>query len=216
MNYALRFVLLATAQAALLLTSAHAQGTFRNLDFELANVPDLPYGQAGADVSVAEGMPYWTANIGTNTTSTMLHNNFNLGNPAIAILGPSWSGVAVFQGNYMLLLQASFPSGLNVPSIAQTGTIAASAKSIFFDYGPVNRAATLSFAGQNLPLSVVGGSNTNFDILGADISSFAGQTGNCVFPATAIWTTSSFPISRSRNLRSVCFQPWGQLFCGVG
>src|SRR5438309_2314 len=71
--------------------NGESQGTFVNLDFEQANVPDVPAGQFGADVAVSNGVPGWAIYLGGFPENSMLHNNLSLGAAAAAILGPQWS-----------------------------------------------------------------------------------------------------------------------------
>src|SRR5437867_1754207 len=102
-----------------------AQGTFQNLDFEMANVPDIPQGQTWSDVLITEGLPGWTgySYLGTNPIPTVLHNNQSAGAPRIAIWGPQWSPSQILQGQYTVHLQAGIGGFgfMRLPSaIAQT------------------------------------------------------------------------------------------------
>jgi hypothetical protein len=51
---------------------------FQNLDFESANVSNLPSGQFEF-VPVADGLPSWTAYVGTNELTQVSHNLISLG-----------------------------------------------------------------------------------------------------------------------------------------
>ena len=73
MNLSGRILSIVVVHAALL-SDGYGQGNFINLDFELANVPDIPAGQYGADVSSTDGVPGWTTYIGTNQGTTIRHN----------------------------------------------------------------------------------------------------------------------------------------------
>jgi hypothetical protein len=159
------------------------QGTFRNLDFEEATVPDVPAGQYGSDVPVTAGLPGWTAYVydATNPVTTILHNNFSLGAPAVAILGPFWSPGGILQGQYSVRLQASFPSLSVMPFITQTGTLPSDTKSIRFYCTPYYTWPGISFGGQQMPVSILGGSSSTHYVFGGDISAFAGQTGELRF-----------------------------------
>ncbi len=70
-----------------------AQGAFQNLDFESANLPPIPAGQNGGDVSITAALPAWSADIGTTPVSQVLQNNYDLGSASVSILTPNWSGV---------------------------------------------------------------------------------------------------------------------------
>ena len=171
------------AGLALLLSveAALGQGTFQNLDFEQAKVPDVPANQGGADVLSTDGVPGWTTYIGGREVTTILHNDLNLGAPGIAILGPSWSGAGILQGRYSVALQAAFPSLSVFPSIAQIGTLPADALSIRFYSHPYNTLPNLKFAGQQISVVILGGTSSTYYTWGGDISAFAGQTGELRF-----------------------------------
>jgi hypothetical protein len=87
------------------------------------------------------------------------------------------------QGNYSVFLQGGsiyYPGGTNGASIGQTGQIPATAQSIIF-WG---NALQVTFNGQIL--SFIDISNAlNYTIWRADISAYAGQTGELLF--TAHW-----------------------------
>jgi len=176
---------------SLLLVSAagsSAQGTFQNLDFEQANVPDVPAGQFGTDVSSTDGVPGWTTYIGGDQVTTILHNNDTLGAPAIAILGPFWlAPEEILQGKYTVFLRPKF-DGTIFPAIAQLGLVPSTAQSVrFWGAG----AVSVSFAGQQLPVSSL--ENTpNYVVYGADISAFAGQTGWLQFQGAGVLDNISF------------------------
>ena len=151
-----------------------SQGSFVNLDFESANVPDIPQFQGGADVAASIGIPGWTPYLGGIPVTTILHNNETLTAAAIAIQGPSWPSQSILQGSYTVLLEpASSPLPPTAAAVGQTGQIPAGTRSIFF-YG--TGGYTVTFAGQQIPISAVG-SGPNYTIFGGDISAFAGQTG---------------------------------------
>lgn len=161
----------------------HGQGTFVNLNFESANVPIIPSGQAGVDVAVSDGIPGWLAFHGSNQTLQMLHNDISIFSVQVGILGPNWNntfGIPVIEGNYSAVIQAGSDSLTPVPAaISQTGLISATAKSIQLKVQSVfaNPASqfNVTIAGLNialLPLS----SNSSYTLYAGDISAFAGQT----------------------------------------
>lgn len=178
-------LLIAFAQVAILIGGAQGQGTvaFQNLDFEQASIPNVPAGQSGADVETIVGTPGWTVYAHSDglAETTILHNNLSLGSAAVAILGPSWSSSAILQGSYTLLLQASWPGMTIKPAIAQTGTIPETARSIQYSSKILHGMPGVSFAGQTLSVSILGGSQESGYTLSADVSAFAGQTGELRF-----------------------------------
>jgi len=170
------------------------QGTFINMNFESANVPIIPNGQAGTDVGVTEGIPGWLAYLGSSQTSQMLHNDISIFSARVGILGPDWNnsfGIGVIEGNYSAVIQAGQSSLDPISaSISQTGQFPGSAKSIrlktkliFADPANQFQQFELKIAGQNvalLPLSVTSG----YTLFGGDISAFAGLTGELKISAT--------------------------------
>ena len=76
------------------------QGTFQNLGFEQALVPDVPAREFGGDVLVSNGAPHWAVYIGGNQQSSMFHNTVSLGGAAVSIFGPQWFPSQIFQGSY--------------------------------------------------------------------------------------------------------------------
>ena len=155
---------------------------FRNLDFEDANVPDLPVNQSGW-ASVTDALPSWTAYIGTNIQTSVAHNGVTLGNANVGVLGPDYLSPAfgpeirALEGLYTAVLQdGGTPNqGAQPASIAQTGLIPSWAKSVQFE-------GTLQLGGptfkDNLAV-MVGGQNEAIVPLGnnfytCDVSAFAG------------------------------------------
>jgi hypothetical protein len=170
---------LAVAGACAFLTGAYGQGIFFNLDFELAHVPDVPAGQYGANVSSFDGVPGWTTYIGINEVTTVLHNNISLGAASIDLLGPAWSGLGpIIQGNYTVRLQPI--SDLSAyASIAQIGIIPADTRTLLLASWFLPPA--VYFNGQQIVLTPLGGNSSTYYTFGADISRFAGQTGELRF-----------------------------------
>jgi hypothetical protein len=170
--------LIASAFAVATLCSVEGQGTFQNLDFEQANVPDVPPGQLGGFVAASDGIPGWTAYIGTNQVTLILHNGFSLsGMATIAILGPVWAyGAQSLQGNYTVAFQVS---STETPAIGQVGRVPGTAESLQF-YGSTAGDYEVTFGGQPIRLVILG-STASYTIYGADVSSLAGQSGELRF-----------------------------------
>ena len=70
-----------TCGLALLLSvwGAVGQGTFQNLNFEAANVPDVPAFEFGTDVLVSDGVPGWVVYTYGGEPGLMFHNNISTG-----------------------------------------------------------------------------------------------------------------------------------------
>jgi hypothetical protein len=158
---------------------------FQNLDFESATVSNLPAGDSEF-VSVTDALPGWTAYIGTNQLTQVGHNYITLGDANVGIWGPDYGfGLPPLQGSYTAILQAGAFQGDGLgASIAQTGLIPATAKSIQFEgalqLGSVGATFTNTFVftvgGQNMSAIPLGG-----DLYGCDISAFTGSVQNISF-----------------------------------
>src|ERR1051326_2014257 len=111
---------------ALLLAGNYAiysQG-FMNLDFEAANVQDLPYPSTGENVHISDGVPGWNVSP-TAGLDLMGHNAAPLSGAGVAILAPSWPSTQILQGTYTVALYASIMGPPEQASIFQTGEVPA-------------------------------------------------------------------------------------------
>ncbi len=153
----------------------HAQPTFRNLNFEGATI--IPVGAGSPSVFASFALPFWTAYVGETGLGTILYNNLTIGSPDVSI----HDAASLFQplnGNYSVVLQAA-AGGNPTASIAQSGQVPADARALIFNAVSVNNLQ-VTLAGS--PLSLVQLGNTpNYSVIGADISSFAGQIGELRF-----------------------------------
>jgi hypothetical protein len=153
----------------------NAQG-FVNLDFENA---DLSAYGAGS-VPVANAIPGWTAYLGgtslTNINYTAMES-IKLNGFEVDIMGTA-VGATSIQGNYFIYLQGSLQ---DPAAIGQTGTIPITAQSLVI-WGMLGNvfAFPLSFNGNILHFNQMG-QTANYGIYSADISAFAGQTGQLLF-----------------------------------
>jgi hypothetical protein len=182
-----------------LLRDASGQG-FANLDFESANVSGH---SPGDEVSTNVALPSWTAYFSSSSDPTASSLSV-VGYDALS-LGPAFisledsnapngtGGFSLFpmQGDYSVFLQGSqgsvpFPPGTST-SIGQTGTIPNTAESLTF-FAILGGNFQVTFNGQNISYSAVG-SAANYTIYGADISSYAGQTGQLLFTAPSQTST---------------------------
>lgn len=117
---------------------------------------------------MASAFPSWTA----YDTSIIAYDTVSLGGAAISLHDAN-GAIPVFQGSYTALLQPNFPGGNIIPALGQVGTVPNVAQSVRF-FG--NGNYILSFAGQQIPLSVLA-STPNYNVFGGDISGFVNQTG---------------------------------------
>jgi hypothetical protein len=137
-----------------------SQPSFQGFNYGTANVPGWVEYNGWSDSNYAGG-------------ASLIYNNQTLDNPDVSIWDTTYFRPAI-EGDYSVYLYGgsaayalTYPGWPTGASISQTGQIPATAKSISFEgYG-----FQVSFNGQLL--SFTGGS--------ADISAFAGQTGELVF-----------------------------------
>jgi hypothetical protein len=152
-----------------------AQGTFRNLNFESANLAVIPPGQFGNEVSPEAAIPSWTP-----SGAAVFQNSVSIGGPSITVYGPEWDARQILQGKYSVHINNDF-FGRGSAAIAQTGEIPGDSRSLIFLTDPLP-ALAVSFAGH--PLSFVRLVESPQGIKwGADITTFAGQTGELRFSA---------------------------------
>jgi hypothetical protein len=181
----IRFPLVALSLASPL--AVLSQGTFQNLDFESAKVS----GYSTGGVPITDALPGWRGYLGISETSIVFYNTVSLGAAAISLQGPG-SLFPPIAGNYSVGLQSAFgvaPDG--TAAVGQTGQIPSTALSLRF-YGDTNMQVT--FIGQLLTLFLLG-TGPNYQIVGADISGFAGQTGELKFlmpDLTPVGSSSSY------------------------
>jgi hypothetical protein len=171
---------------------AHAQGSFQNLDFENAN-PVVPNPLYPDEVTPASALPGWSGSINSLAVTQVLLNDYTLGDASIDIFGPGWNfpNPGIIAGNYTVMLQAGANpqgggAGVNA-SISQNGTIPAGAISLEFKAWSMipDASFSVSFAGNSLsPVGLSFGtspSGQGYEVYGADISSYAGQSGELEF-----------------------------------
>ena len=169
--------------------SAHAQGSFQNLDFESANLSgSLPGG-----VPITNALPGWQGYLGGNQTYIIIYDTLSLGAAAISV-HDSASSKPPIQGSYSVILQPQFnpnnEPGRDSAAIAQSGQIPDGSLSVQFYSGSESMQAT--FNGQNIPLTQLGATGS-YLILGGDISSFAGQTGELRFTMPSVAFSYNIP-----------------------
>ncbi len=185
---------LITCMSGVLLTtvSARSQGSFQNLNFESANPVPIVGGEYPDEVTPGSALPGWSASIGGIPVTAVIQNDYALGGASVDIFGPGYSDVdpGIIAGNYTVMLQAGGSSPLTEggnASLSQNGTIPANAMSLEFEAWSMTPSATLSvsFAGNSLsPVGLSSGvspGGQSYTLYGADISAYAGQSGQLQF-----------------------------------
>lgn len=171
---------------------------FTNLNFESASISGL----SGGFIPTTSAFPDWSAYYGPpgNPTqvnvSTVFYDGTSLGGATVTLVdtnNPSYGGPAPLQGSYSALLEGSTPAAGSTASIGQTGTIPRTAQSLVFWVS--EGFPDVSFNGQMLSLVDVSNAS-NYTVYAANISSFAGETGQLLFTA---------PVERADLLDNIQF-----------
>jgi len=171
----------------LLCRSALAQG-FVNLDFEN---PILPLSPVFNTISAANGIPGWTAYLDGNPDGIIGYNTISLAGSYVSLEDVNNISPLPIQGNYSVYVQGPEPGLETSAAIGQTGTIPNTAQSLTF-LASLFGTLQVTFNGQNVPFSAIG-SGANYTIYGANIASYAGQTGQLLFTS---------PVSSSAQFRN--------------
>jgi hypothetical protein len=182
------------------IVSVHAQGTFKNLNFEAATVSPAASGGYPNPVPVASALPEWTAYLGTSKQTQVQYNTGTLGLASISLLGPTWNTIdpGIIGGSYSVILQSGVDSAtqsiIQNASIEQNGTVPMTAESLEFKAWNPYGSLSVSFAGDTLQLVSLSSDQTSsgqqYTLYGANISQFAGQMGELQF--TSIFS-QAFP-----------------------
>ena len=181
-----RPVWLASGLALLLsVTGVLCQGTFRNLDFELSTV-------VGPSAPAIALVSDWTAYGGWGVSNysggmALIYNSETLDAANASLVGVDYYRPAI-QGNYSIFLKGGgtyYPYGpvpwTNGSSIGQTASIPATAQSLSY-WGASWNSLRVTFNGHVISFSPIQ-SNANYVVYGADISAYAGQTGELLLNA---------------------------------
>ena len=151
-----------------------SQGTFVNLDFEHPITPLTPVNSL---VPTTNAIPGWTAYTYGSSGNYIYYNALTLGAASVSLQGPG-SSSTIIQGNYTVYLQGSQAGSPGSSAVGQVGQIPIGTQSLtFWGFVGLNN---VSFDGQILPL-IVTATTANYNIYGADISGFAGQSGELLF-----------------------------------
>jgi hypothetical protein len=156
----------------------HAQ-SFANLNFENATLITDP-SQGVPFVYATNAIPGWMAYINGAAQTSIVYDSVSTGAASVDLEGTNNGYFNPIQGNFFIYLQPSTGGSPQTAGIGQTGTIPVSAESLIF-WGNYN--GLITFNSQTLNYSETG-STANYNIYDADVSSFAGQTGQLLFLAT--------------------------------
>jgi hypothetical protein len=170
---------------------ASGQG-FVNLGFENTTLTPVFINSFSGFYDTNATVPGWTWTplgnaSGVDQGTTVSLNSIALDAPAVTLHGTNDPyGYQAIRGKYSILLQGGSPfvPSTSYASIGQTGQIPSTAESIIYWGG----ALQVTFNGQPLSFSDMG-DTSNYTIWGADISAYAGQTGQLLF--TAPWETTA-------------------------
>ncbi|HEX3799744.1 MAG TPA: hypothetical protein VH413_13695 [Verrucomicrobiae bacterium] len=162
----------------------NAQGSFQNLNFASAAIPQGT--PNGSFVPVVEALPGWSAYFGSSQQNSLLYNNLSTGSVEVALLDQNSPVGGVIPGNqYTVVLQAGLNgvNGASTASIAQTGLIPSGSRSIIFTAAPPTGPGwSVMLGGQNIPVVPESQQGSYVEYIG-DISAFAGQTDELRFTA---------------------------------
>ena len=168
-------------------SSALAQGTFQNLDFESANAAGL----TNFFVAFKDAFPSWIGYIGTNQASLAGYNFISAGGAVITLITPSAldarTAASVIDGNYTATIPAgqTSPFGIIVPgALGQTGVIPLGVKSLRFSASGNVDYLSVTFGGVNLAFLATG-TGSNYRTYAGDISALAGMSGELRFTEQA-------------------------------
>ena len=154
-------------------TSVRAQGTFQNLDFEAARLVFL--GPGSPLIATTNALPGWTATFGTSQLSQVSYVGGIFG--SVELLGLSGSAI---DGSFSAVIGGDATASA---SIRQTGLVPTDARSLQFKVkfsGAVPNEMEVWLGAESLALVPLGAPRGYF-LVGADISSFAGQTETLSF-----------------------------------
>jgi hypothetical protein len=159
--------------------NAQGQG-FLNLAFENTTITTIHNPGGDTYAATTPGWTVNTVNYVNGDPNSVPYNNIAIDSPAVNLEGTDcpFPSVRAIAGNYSFFLQGGSRFSLNTDgaSIGQIGQIPTGALSLIYWGSSMN----VSFDGQSLGLVVLG-STPNYNIYGADISAFVGQTGQLLF-----------------------------------
>jgi len=172
--------------------SAAGQGTFRNMDFELARIPqNQPWGFVPAD----QAFPFWTVYYGTTPQTQVVWRTTSVGTTEASLLGQfpadSLGGPTAIDGGYCASLIGGGIPGIGPVdcSISQVGQIPTGAASLLFKEQPgavPNNPITVTIGGVSLPVFLVANFPNQYAVFGVNCSQFAGLQEELRFTAPSV------------------------------
>lgn len=155
----------------------HAQG-FVNLDFENTTITPVVF-PGGTRYTAT--VPGWTWTPGGNflngDPNSVDYNDFALSSPAVNLEGADFgSPYTAIEGNYSIYIQGGYYNGARGSTIGQTGQIPLNAQSISYWGGNFQ----VTFNGHLLSFNPLN-TYATYSVWAADISAYAGQTGQLLF-----------------------------------
>ena len=218
-------ILTVTSSFLILVYASYGQETvFQNLDFEQAQ----PVSAGANMVTEASALPGWTVYCGTEVQTAVYENVYALNQATADIFGPSYPVAGPtsgglpgrIDGNYTAVIQPGVqsinPLTFVSTSLEQTGTIPVGDDSLVFKaWGAGADSFSVSFAGNNLSLIDLG-SGPNYTLYGADISSYAGQTGLLDFTANVQAAPSLLALDDIAFSTTAAPEPNSLVLTGIG
>ena len=158
---------------------------FINLNFESANVSNY---SSPNYIPATNAIPGWSAYLDGSLQNSIFYDNATLGAAAVSLQGTNGVQPAI-AGLFSVFLQGAIGGSSITPqtaAIEQTGLIPVTMQSLIFwgntSLSGVTNNMQLAFNSSIIPYSAIGNGN-GYTIYEADISSFAGQSGQLVFTA---------------------------------
>lgn len=192
---------------------------FINLDFESSNV-DSSWPSGSGFLTGYANVPGWTAYDAWEAVNYSGGTRIAYNNETLDAAGASLEGVDYWRpaihGNYSVFLQGGtiwspYIQRTNGVSVGQTGQIPSTAQSI--TYWGAGGGLRVTFNGQVILFNVIS-SAPNYVVYGADISAYAGQTGELLFHApwphygtlldNIQFSSSPIPEPSALSLFSIC------------
>jgi len=165
--------------------------SFHNLDFEESRVPFTAPGAPGNVYPADQALPGWTTYYEETPGLRVFHNTQTLGGAALILYSPAWNSRYILQGNYSLgMAVSSAPVGGIMAGIGQTGQVPGNAQSLRF-YSPGFVELSVELGGEPL-LPVLLEEGLKYNIWGADIKRFAGQSVELRFTGGALLDNIQF------------------------
>jgi hypothetical protein len=164
------------------LSSVNGQG-FINLGFESAKVVvDTNQVNSLWPCFSTNAFPGWTCYVDGNPQTHITYNDMPMESAAVTLQGTN-SPIGIFpvQGKFAVYLKGGthWSSNGTNPAIGQIGIVPANAQSISY-WGEIGVLLQVTFNGQMLAFNPVSTSG-NYSYLVADISNYAGQSGQLLF-----------------------------------